>query len=313
MKLSFLCLLFLSGSFSMSAQNTATLASAGYTAPAAPTPVAPGQVITFFFRNVAPLPDGSLRTDQASTVPLPSLLGGLSAHFGNPPVSLPIFAVRQENDCQSERSNPACLLTALRVQIPTDLQPVMEVVLEVDGQASRSFSLTQNSDNAHVLTSCDLTWDTDWTHSCNRLVFHADGSQVTQRSPARPGETILVYAWGLGRTTPAVSAGTVSPSAAVVTQIPGFTGVHAKFLNGPRASLTAIPPELSQDDSSVPEAAIEFAGLTPGQIGLYQLNIAIPQSLAPTTTCGDAVLANEVLHISTPYAGTQEVGFCLKR
>lgn len=67
------------------------------------------------------------------------------------------------------------------------------------------------------------------------------------------------------------------------------------------------------------QAYRSHVGLTPGQIGLYQLNVAIPQSFTPTRSCGDPIdgetiriAANAVLHITTLYGGTQELGFCWK-
>ncbi len=319
MKLSVVCSLFLASSYFASAQTAATLASAGY-ASLPPIPVAPGQVVTLFFRDVGPLPGGSLRVDEAKTVPLPTVLAGLSVFIKQPSVRFPIFAVRQENDCFDGQSNPACLLTSLRVQLPFDLKPVKELVLEVDGESSRSFLLTEVSDNAHVLTSCDLTWNTNWASTCSRLAFHTDGSAVTEKSPARPGETIVVYLWGMGATTPSVPIGTPAPPGVVVKQVPGITAVRARFLDGPRVNINALPAFYSPEDASEPGVPIEFLGLTPGQIGLYQLNVAIPNSFTPSTFCGDPIAgqsdtipANAVLHITTLYAGTQELDFCLRR
>ena len=311
--------IFLASTYAASAQMAPTLSAVGYATPA-PIPIAPGQVVTLFFRDVAPLPDGSLRSAQARSAPLPTVLGGLAVHISQPPVYFPIFGVRQENDCPSGETNPACLLTSIRVQAPFQFQPVTEMVLDVDGKASRSFRLTQNSDNAHVLTSCDLTWDTNWASSCVRLAYHADGTVITEKSPARPGEAIVVYLWGLGATSPIVASGEAAPAGAVLAQFPGTPAVRARFLEGPRASLTAIPAFYSPEDSVDPGSPIEFVGLVPGQIGLYQLNVTIPQSLILATSCGDpipresiTIAANAVLHITTSYAGTQELGLCVKR
>jgi uncharacterized protein (TIGR03437 family) len=314
----FVCSLFLASTYSGFGQVAATLSAVGYATPA-PIAVTPGQVVTLFFHGVAPLPSGSLRSAEAKAVPLPTALGGLSVHVSRPPVNFPIFAVRQQSDCADGQVNQACLLTSVRVQVPFDLQPVKELVLEVDGQASRSFLLTQNTDNAHVLTSCDLTWDTNWTSSCNRLAFHGDGSIITEKSPARRGETIVVYLWGLGRTSPSVPSGEPSPAGVLMSHGPGIPGVRVKFLDGPRPSLTAIPAFYSPEESVDPGEPIEFVGLTAGQVGLYQINVAIPQSLTPRTSCGDpipgetiTIAANAVLHVTTAYVGTQEIGFCWK-
>uniref|UniRef100_Q022H6 Uncharacterized protein n=1 Tax=Solibacter usitatus (strain Ellin6076) TaxID=234267 RepID=Q022H6_SOLUE len=314
MKLSPLYLLFLSSIYSIPAQTAATLASAGYTAPAAPVAVAPGQVVTLFFRGVPPLPDGTLRAGEAKTTPLPTTLAGLSASIDQPHASLPVFAVRQESDCQGDQTGQSCLLTSLRVQIPTDfLQPVMSLVLTVDGQATRNFPLTAISDNAHVLTSCDLTWDTYWARSCTRLAFHSDGTTpVSANAPAQRGETLVIYLWGLGITSPAVPAGTVSPSGAALKQFPGVPGVRARFLDRPLTSLTAIPAYYSAEDATTSGSPIDFAGLTPGQVGLYQLNIPLPGSLNPSTVCADPVLGNAVLNVTTIFGATQEVPICAK-
>ena len=95
-------------------------------------------------------------------------------------------------------------------------------------------------------------------------------------------------------------------------QVPGLQAIRAKFTNGARTSLTAIPSFYSTEDANDSGSPIAFVGLTPGQIGLYQMNIPVPQSLNPETPCGGEIVANAVLHITTPYGATQEPGFCLK-
>ena len=66
MKLSLISSLILAGMYAASAQTGATLAAAGYGSPA-PITVAPGQVVKLFFRDVAPLRDGGLRSAEAKT------------------------------------------------------------------------------------------------------------------------------------------------------------------------------------------------------------------------------------------------------
>jgi uncharacterized protein (TIGR03437 family) len=43
--------------------------------------------------------------------------------------------------------------------------------------------------------------------ACTSIVTHADGTLVSADSPAKSGETVVVYAFGLGQTTPAVKTG----------------------------------------------------------------------------------------------------------
>ena len=88
---------------------------------------------------------------------------------------------------------------------------------------------------------------------------HADGSLITSKSPAKPGEVIVLYAGGLGPTSPEQIAGQLAKTAASVAT-PGF-GV---WLNGLPVSATAI----------------KYAGITPGFAGLYQVNLELPSNVA---------------------------------
>src|SRR5215207_10129458 len=137
------------------AETELTLLSSGYAAPA-PTEVAPGQIVTLFFRGIRPAASFIMRSGQASSVPLPERLAGLSAHIlqlpQQNPFRLPILAVRQHNECEEVSSRPVCLLTAIRVQIPFELTPtVAKLVVEEDGQPSRTFLIRPIRENAHVI------------------------------------------------------------------------------------------------------------------------------------------------------------------
>jgi uncharacterized protein (TIGR03437 family) len=69
------------------------------------------------------------------------------------------------------------------------------------------------------------------------------------------GDHLIIYASGLGPTNPPVDAGTVSP-------------------NPPAVVL--FKPEVTLGGVSCP---VTFAGLTPGQIGVYQINVNVPQGV----------------------------------
>jgi len=293
------------------AQPAASLAAVGYTGPGFPLPVAPGQVVTLFFYGVAPFADGQLRFAQATNVPLPTTLAGLSVHIAQQPLSFPIFAVRQQNECDQDLAgNLGCLLTSIRVQVPIELLATTEMILNVNGQTSRGFAVQPIADNSHVLTSCDVSWDIRFTTSCSRLLFHADGNAVSESDPARRGETIIVYAFGLGQTSPRVPNG-AAPSGAIFKDFAGHPRVRARFLSYLSTELTAIPRAFSQEDADDPGSPIAFAGLTPGQVGLYQLNIPVPQTLQPQAPCSKVVLGNMALHITTSQ-GTESIAFCLQ-
>ena len=91
------------------------------------------------------------------------------------------------------------------------------------------------------------------------IATHADGTLLTDSSPAQPGEIVVVYVTGLGVTDPNPEAGEIPLSAAPLAA-PGALNVA---LNG----------------DALPFSSIEYAGLTPGCVGLYQLNIQLPQDV----------------------------------
>jgi uncharacterized protein (TIGR03437 family) len=80
--------------------------------------------------------------------------------------------------------------------------------------------------------------------------------------PVRAGETLVIYAIGFGRTNPAVESGAASPSSPLAQ----LSNVIVRF---------GVPGLF---DSSIPQQAA-FAGLTPGFVGLYQINVQVPEGV----------------------------------
>lgn len=85
---------------------------------------------------------------------------------------------------------------------------------------------------------------------------------VSTVNPVRPGDVLTIYATGLGRTSPEVPSGTPAPD--------------------DQLSNADIPTAVKI--GGVP-ADVLFAGLTPGQIGIYQINVQVSGSIAT----GDSV------------------------
>jgi uncharacterized protein (TIGR03437 family) len=99
---------------------------------------------------------------------------------------------------------------------------------------------------------------------------------------AKPGDTLIFYALGLGQTNPPASDGVAAPFA----QIPGAPRMIVGLSLLPATGVTITP---------------DYVGLTPGSVGLYQVNITLP----PVVPHGDVVavfldLGNEVF--SNPVA-----------
>jgi uncharacterized protein (TIGR03437 family) len=86
------------------------------------------------------------------------------------------------------------------------------------------------------------------------IAEHADYSLITPASPARPEEWIVLYLVGLGATNPAVASNQLSPAS-------------------PLAAAT-VQPAVTIDGVAAP---FYWAGLTPGGIGLYQINCQVPK------------------------------------
>lgn len=93
------------------------------------------------------------------------------------------------------------------------------------------------------------------------LATHADGSLVSPSAPAQAGEIIVLYAVGLGRTSPDVPSGHIVSTATWILYLPELQ----VLLNG----------------APCPSSSIYYAGLTPGFAGLYQINLILPDALAP--------------------------------
>ncbi|MDX2152953.1 MAG: metallophosphoesterase [Bryobacteraceae bacterium] len=91
-------------------------------------------------------------------------------------------------------------------------------------------------------------------------VTHADGSQVTPTNPAFPGETLSVFLTGLGRLHQLVQLGHVAPLS-------------------PVAEAMARVQVLVEAQQVLPS----FSGLSPGSVGLYQVNFRAPYELSGDT------------------------------
>jgi len=90
---------------------------------------------------------------------------------------------------------------------------------------------------------------------------HADGSLVSPDSPAQGGEIIVLYSDGLGRTHPDITSGYIAGTA-----LPILAASQLQILVG---------------GNPCPSSSILYAGVTPGFAGLYQINLRLPDTLAP--------------------------------
>jgi len=85
---------------------------------------------------------------------------------------------------------------------------------------------------------------------------HADGKLITADNPALPSEIIVVFGTGLGRTDP--------------RQVDGLI---------PRVAARALVTDRLRvllDGQPLPLESVIYAGITPGNPGLYQVNVRLP-------------------------------------
>ena len=87
------------------------------------------------------------------------------------------------------------------------------------------------------------------------VITDAPGTLIDTANPAQRGQVVIVYATGLGPTNPTVPTGEATPF-----------GTLARAVDGVTVTVGGVP------------AAVDFAGLTPGFVGLYQVNVRIPDN-----------------------------------
>lgn len=110
-------------------------------------------------------------------------------------------------------------------------------------------------------------------------ILHPDGTPVSRGNPVRPGGFLTIYATGLGAVNPAVPSGQGAPGAEPL----------ARLVTTPTVRLAG---------RSVP---VTYAGLAPGFVGLYQVNVQVPADFtSPTPSVS--------LTIGTGFAPTVSAG-----
>jgi uncharacterized protein (TIGR03437 family) len=99
------------------------------------------------------------------------------------------------------------------------------------------------------------------------IVTEPNGATLTgtpSTQPVKAGDVIVIYAVGLGPTSPSVPSGTASPNPPGLAEVPGTTQVCF----GPESPFFQAPC-----------AKASFTGLTPDAVGLYQITATVPPGL----------------------------------
>jgi uncharacterized protein (TIGR03437 family) len=202
--------------------------------------VAPGSLISIFGENLDEFPG------LAGRLPLPIAFKHVSVSFDFPEAGVSV---------------PASVSFAgpgqLNVQVPWEMAGFNFVLVKVRIEDSVSDVFTLDlSDYAPGVFEIDLSG------ALYGAVTHSDGTLVSPSNPASPGETVVVYATGVGPVDSPQSTGYASPPA---------TERFVRTVNTPVVTIAAQM------------GAVFFSGLSPGFVGLYQINVTLPASLPSGT------------------------------
>lgn len=218
--------------------------------------------------DAATVPPSISQVTNAADFGTPIAPGGLISIFGSKlsPASqasttLPLPTILGDS-CLTVNGLPVPVLFVsdgqINAQLPAQAVGRVSLVLRTPGGVSDSFLLTVAPGAPSVFRS-----GSDGSRNDLPTIIRADnGLLVTGSNPVRQDGRVVIYLTGLGATSPQVADGTaapLSPLAQVVT-VPTVTigGVGGR---------------------------VEFAGLTPGSVGVYQINVYVP----PNTPTGLSV------------------------
>jgi uncharacterized protein (TIGR03437 family) len=301
-------------------QSNVTLVSSTYSVQSG-VQIAPGQVLTLLVTGLKTVFPPSAPVQRATSVPLPTSIAGISATLQQTGVgmkSLPLFAIQQIDQCSlTDNNSPTadCIITALSLQIPSDISvpnplaesPVVQtsqVLISENGISSRAFNILPVAQAVHIARTCDLISGGSIASTCSALITHADGSLVSLDRPANPGEILVMYALGLGTTSPMVASGQPSPTPAATIA----NQVALSFNYVDPLSLIESPPALS---TAPPQPVILFAGLAPGIVGVYQINFRLAPPTSGVSSCSAGTSPNLTLTLQGSQGSTDQAMICV--
>jgi uncharacterized protein (TIGR03437 family) len=202
-------------------QSGAVVNGASFTRNAA---IAPGGIVAIFGSNLATGAVG------AAGPPYPTVLGHTSVTFNG--IAAPLFYV---SPGQINAQAPFELLTGIaNIQVNRGSAASATTAANVGMVSPGIFIMDQASSQGAVL--------------------HSNYSLVSSANPAHAGETLQIYATGLGPLQQSVRSGDPSP-----------------------AAKTQLQPTVQIGNQG---ANVSYSGLAPGFAGLYQVNIVMPGGLS---------------------------------
>jgi uncharacterized protein (TIGR03437 family) len=191
---------------------------------------------------------------EADAVPLPTTLNGTTLRFGDSLAAPQFFQSPMQ----------------VNIQVPWELEGQDETTLQADvaGVVSGDIAvaLAAHSPGLFSMTQTGSGQGAILISGAGLLAAEENAVPGAPSRPVRRGEFLEVYASGLGPV--------VNPPA-----------------SGSLASSVTLSPTTSEATVTIggEEAAVSFAGLAPGFVGLYQVNLEVPQN-APSGGAVELVL-----------------------
>ncbi len=197
----------------------------------APTPLSPGTIATLYGTNLAFTTRQQTADDiTANTLPATLPGTGVRVFISNQPAHLYYVSPTQIN-----------------LVIPVNLPPGEGVLdLLLDGRRGPTIPVVLVAETPEFFLG-----DGRFIAATN-----VQNQPLTPNREAQPGEVVVLYATGLGRTTPSLMPGQLALQATSIARLAQF--------------------RVQIEGRVVEPENILYAGLSPGFAGLYQINVRLP-------------------------------------
>ena len=204
-------------------------------------PVAPGTLVTI---SAAGFTQSSSTAEDGSGNPLPKTLGGVEVLFDG--AALPLLSVSPNE---------------IRAQVPYDVTNRSSASLYVRAQTDAGLVIS-NPIAVSLAPATPGLFAFSGQEPRPGMTVHAEqGVPVTLNSPAQPGETVTLWATGLGN----VTGSGVNGSATVTAGVPASAAMTVQ--NPVAATVSGTPAEVLS------------ATLPQGAVGIYEIRVLLPSSL----------------------------------
>ena len=192
-------------------------------------PVAPGSLIAIMGSGL------STAAVTGGSLPLATTLGETCATVNG--IALPMIRVSPNE---------------IDAQLPYEMAGSANLMINTPGGTSAPFSFSAAATAVAVFQNGKAG---DF-YNLPQIYGSANNQLVDFTNPIHPDETLMIFATGLGQTSPAA--------------VTGMAPTSNPF------EIAMVVPSVTLDGTPL---AVEFAGLLPGSVGVYQINVAVPHNI----------------------------------